>query len=98
MALQVITWVGLIAGILLVCRPIQYYWDKLIPGGHCETFGHGFTITAVINLLLDISVIVLPAPIVWKLQMARRRKVAVSLVFSLGAMLASLPPPNSGSL
>lgn len=40
----------------------------------------GFTV------LLDIVVIVLPIRAIWKLQMAKRQKIAISMLMGAGAM------------
>ncbi|KAL3253514.1 hypothetical protein ABHI18_009457 [Aspergillus niger] len=39
---------------------------------------------AVINMVLDIIAVLLPIPIIWKLQMATEKKVAVTATFGLG--------------
>ena len=39
---------------------------------------------AVFNLLLDVTTVVLPMPILWGLQMAFGKKVALTLMFSMG--------------
>lgn len=38
----------------------------------------------ILNLIQDIIVVALPMPILWRLQMATKRKVALSCVFGLG--------------
>ena len=42
--------------------------------------------TAIINILTDIAVLVLPMPIVWNLKIQRSQKVAVSGIFLLGGL------------
>lgn len=39
-----------------------------------------------IALVEDVIILCLPIPIVWRLQMIFRQKIAVTLVFSLGAL------------
>ena len=68
----------------LICKPIAYNWDYTIPGGFCGNAKAYATYTAVVNLLLDFTVVMLPMRILWGLQMATRRKVAVSGMFSMG--------------
>lgn len=46
---------------------------------------------AILNLLQDVVVVVLPMPILWGLQMARSRKVALSSIFGIGIMYGSQP-------
>ena len=44
---------------------------------------------AVMNLLLDVEIVILPMPIVWGLKMARSKKVALSGMFGIGVMYGS---------
>ncbi|KAL8957986.1 MAG: hypothetical protein Q9193_004867, partial [Seirophora villosa] len=78
------------AGIFAVgfaqCRPFRYIWDKSVPGGHCVAVERVFYGTAVSSLLLNTVVVALPMPVLWGLQMKRRHKVALILVFSLGGL------------
>ena len=46
---------------------------------------------AILNLLQDVVVVVLPMPILWGLQMARSRKAALSCIFGIGIMYGSRP-------
>ena len=52
---------------------------------------------AILNLLQDVVVVVLPMPVLWGLQMATTRKVALSCMFGMGIMYASSngPAPRS---
>ena len=80
--------VGLVGilGVLLQCQPFAFAWDKTIPGGHCLAALTGFRISAVLNMVMDIVVFVSPIKVVWSLQMNRRKKIAVTVVFGLGFM------------
>ena len=46
---------------------------------------------AVMNLLLDVEIVILPMPIVWGLKMVRTKKVALSGMFGIGVMYGSQP-------
>ncbi len=91
---QMICWVlvainiaGLISVVLstcLICRPISYSFDKTIPGGRCGDLEAFEIYTAVFSLLLDSTVFILPIPVLWKLQMQRKRKIELSIVFGIG--------------
>ena len=41
---------------------------------------------AIFNMVLDIVVVVLPMPVLWRLQMSRERKAALSCIFGLGLL------------
>ena len=61
--------VGSEGAILFQCHPVSYFWDKNLPGGHCVS-QHEVTYTpAAFNIATDIAVLILPLPILWKLQM-----------------------------
>lgn len=70
---------------LTVCRPLSYTWDKSIEG-HCGDILAGYISSAVINVVLDVAVIILPMRILWKLQMRLSKKLLISGIFGLGIM------------
>ncbi|KAI3396811.1 hypothetical protein diail_11640 [Diaporthe ilicicola] len=71
---------------LLICSPIEYSWNKDIKPGIClnETLPSGMA--AVVGVIQDVSVVVLPAIQVRKLQMKKRQKFLVMALFGLGAL------------
>ncbi|TRX90948.1 hypothetical protein FHL15_008153 [Xylaria flabelliformis] len=69
----------------LLCRPLAFAWDTTIPGGHCGNRKSAFLASGIVNLILDISVIVLPLPMLWGLHMPIHRKISLTLLFSVGA-------------
>ena len=42
---------------------------------------------------MDVTVVVLPMPVLWGLQMAVSKKIVLSMMFGLGVMYVSRPPP-----
>jgi hypothetical protein len=68
----------------LVCQPFAYNWDQTIPGGSCGNQVTSFTATGVINLLTDVAVLLIPMPLLYRLQMPTYKKVALIAVFGLG--------------
>lgn len=76
------------------CRPRAYYWDKTIPGGKCVYNGPALSLTsALINLLFDLAILLLPQGVIWKLNMSRRKRVGVSAVFIVGLGYVFLHAP-----
>ena len=58
-----------VLAIIFICHPVQFFWDKTIPNGHCgNDFGILYGIAGP-NIATDIAVLILPMPILWKLQM-----------------------------
>lgn len=73
----------------LICRPITYRWSGNMVGGSCGDQRSLDMYIAILNLLQDVVVVVLPMPILWGLHMARSRKVALSCIFGIGIMYGS---------
>jgi hypothetical protein len=69
----------------LICRPVAMNWDFTTPGGTCGDLHTMYMSLASIDLILDLTVVLLPMPVVWNLQMAFSKKIAISAVFGLGA-------------
>ena len=67
------------------CRPFAKTWKPLLPGT-CGSLIDNVLATSIINFLVDLSIILLPMPMVWSLQMAKWRKVALTFTFALGTM------------
>jgi hypothetical protein len=80
---------------LNVCHPIAYFYDKTIPNGYCSNQAISGTINGSLSLLGDIMILLLPIPMVWKLQINLRRRLALLGVFLLGALYVpfSIPSP-----
>ncbi|MCJ1421896.1 hypothetical protein MMC32_008263 [Xylographa parallela] len=75
--------------LLLICRPIAYNWDKTI-NGTCSSEAVPFLASACINMGIDVIIVVLPMPMLWRLQMPTQRKVALSVIFGMGALICVL--------
>lgn len=71
---------------LNVCSPIAYFYDKSIPGGYCKNQAISGTINGSLSLLGDICILLLPIPMVWRLQINLRRRLALLGIFLLGTL------------
>ncbi|KAK3167522.1 hypothetical protein OEA41_010649 [Lepraria neglecta] len=67
----------------LICRPFEKNWDLLLPGVCGSTIG-AVVATSIVNVTVDLIIIILPMPMIWQLQMAVRRKIALTVTFGLG--------------
>ena len=83
-----------ILGACLICHPISFNWDHSIPGGHCGDQKSLDLFIGIFNLLVDVTVVVLPMPVLWGLQMAVGKKVVLSGMFGLGIMYVHLCPSS----
>lgn len=68
---------------LRLCTPIESNWDKSI-NGSCGDTGAFLLSTAIINAVIDLLIVFLPVPVVWRLQMALQKKVTILATFALG--------------
>ena len=74
------------------CTPVQYYYDKGLKG-HCMSGQvQFFQAMGSIALIEDVIIFCLPLPVFWRLQVNRRQKFGLTLVFSLGLLYVEFPP------
>ncbi|KUI72102.1 hypothetical protein VM1G_08049 [Cytospora mali] len=74
----------------LLCRPFAFTWDKTIPGGVCGSSTEAYLAIAIVNLVIDLAVVFLPMPILWRLQMPFAKKLAISAILALGLLICGL--------
>lgn len=77
---------GVVVADFLECRPVACQWDPSVACTSCfkqvilEKLQAGFSLT------LDITVVFLPTPMLWGLQMPARKKALLSGMFGLGIL------------
>lgn len=70
---------------IFACSPREKIWNKFFIGGHCPINYNAIIIaTAIFNIISDIAILVLPVSALWKLQMARKKKIGITLLFATG--------------
>lgn len=74
-----------IASSIFICFPIAHFWDSSVPGSCLDKKALWFS-NAAMNILLDVWVLLLPIPAIYKLQLPTRQKLAIMLVFVVGGM------------
>ncbi|KAF1829235.1 hypothetical protein BDW02DRAFT_177731 [Decorospora gaudefroyi] len=75
-----------IFGNVFLCDPVQSYWDIALSGTCMDKETH-WRSTSIIGFLLDIAIWVLPIPLVGKLQLPRRQKMGLLIVFGMGGFV-----------
>ncbi|KAI3331630.1 hypothetical protein HD806DRAFT_477917 [Xylariaceae sp. AK1471] len=65
------------------CNPVSYAWDTNQPG-HCINYGTSQLASGVINIITDILILVMPIPLIWKLNITKQKKRQVTLTFAIG--------------
>lgn len=73
-------------GTVFHCWPVSYGWTGWTgeTKGHCINFNAFAWAHAIVNIILDLFVIILPIPQLLRLALGTRRKVHVILMFSVG--------------
>ena len=66
------------------CSPVAYAWDKTITGGTCIDELAFSRYKTIPNILVDIFMLALPLPLVWKLQTSITQKLGLTAVFLTG--------------
>ncbi|KAL8905612.1 MAG: hypothetical protein Q9207_002522 [Kuettlingeria erythrocarpa] len=68
---------------IFICTPISYFWTRS-GTGHCINEMLMFYISAALTVVADVLILLLPMPIIWRLQMHRSKKIGVMAIFLLG--------------
>lgn len=76
---------ALIFVLIFSCRPIQMGWDAAITDGECVNRPAVYIATAIVNIVTDLCILVLPIPMVAKLKMPRRQKLGLMAMFIIGS-------------
>ncbi len=67
------------------CTPVAKYWKPDEPG-HCINVIKADYVYGSLNFITDLTMFVLPLPMVWRLQLSLKQKLGISLVFMAGSM------------
>lgn len=67
------------------CTPVKKSWEKQIPGT-CIQLQTFFFANAAFNVITDILVMVLPIPVISKLQITRKQRIGLGLIFCVGIL------------
>lgn len=68
------------------CIPLKAVWDPRVEGWcrpHQTTLWY---INGVINIVSDFAILILPLPVIWKLQLPLSQKILLSGIFGLGLL------------
>ncbi|KAK4159260.1 putative CFEM domain-containing protein [Cladorrhinum sp. PSN259] len=73
-------------GLMLQCRPLQYFWTRW-DGEHTGTCSRDGAYTlafGIIDIVEDFAIIILPCPFIIRLQLSWQKKWPVAFMFSVG--------------
>lgn len=75
--------VGILISVTFMCNPIQKAWDVSLPGT-CLNTGRLWLGSGLASLIIDVIILVMPLPMLWKLKMKTIRRIQISGVFICG--------------
>lgn len=81
--------------ILLANKPIARNYDLLLPGSSPYDRKAIDIASAGVNLFMDVSIFLLPQPVIWSLKMKEHRKLGLSFMFSIGLLFVTPFPPSN---
>ncbi|KAF2715753.1 hypothetical protein K504DRAFT_511193 [Pleomassaria siparia CBS 279.74] len=77
--------VGIVFPLIFGCNPVAQNFDIRITAGSCIDRASLFVATAVLNMIIDIILLLLPIPMVVNLQMSRSKKISLLAIFGVGS-------------
>ncbi|KAL8948136.1 MAG: hypothetical protein Q9222_005647 [Ikaeria aurantiellina] len=78
--------IGGVTACIFQCTPVDYAWLRT-GEGHCINTLLLFYISSAVTVVTDVIILLLPMPIVWKLQMPRAKRYGVLAIFLLGGFV-----------
>lgn len=81
--------------VFLICRPLAANWDTSIGNVTRGNEAGGYLSANAFNFAIDLAIALLPAPVLWNLQMPKYKKIGIIVIFALGSLyvfLVPLPP------
>ena len=86
--ISVAYWVSMTLAIVFACQPMHYHWHRWNPSkyeGSCVNTNTAMFSGAAINIAMDIGILALPLPKLWKLELGKWKKIGVFATFSVGS-------------
>lgn len=78
------TWTVL--GSIFECWPVAFFWDPTIKGGHCMNQYVVWFTNAGMNILTDFIIVILPIRSIRSLNLPKRQRRLLILVFGLAGL------------
>lgn len=77
--------VALMFTLIFACKPLKKNWDITVTEGECLNKAMIYLATAGLNALTDIILLILPIPMIVKLQVPRVQKIGLIIIFCIGS-------------
>ncbi|KAF5667117.1 integral membrane protein [Fusarium heterosporum] len=76
--------------VCLLCIPLEAAWDPSIEGKCIKHQTTMWYVNGILHIIFDFAIIVMPLPIVWKLNLPRSQKFLLSGIFGLGIFTVAI--------
>lgn len=84
----IVTWLVCMLTHICICTPIPRNWRiKPYAGDNCTIRGPNYIVIATMNVVSDILIMVIPIPLLIKLQVPLHRKLILAVMFSSGIFI-----------
>lgn len=83
--LSLLFYIPLILIEIFACTPRSKIWNSSIDGKCVDIYVVNVA-SSVFNFVLDLMMLAMPLSVIWKLQLSRRKKVALSMLFTVGIL------------
>jgi hypothetical protein len=70
---------------IFTCTPVAKFWDPTVPG-HCFNFTALWFSNAAVNIITDLTLIILPIPVIASMRLPRKQKVGIWLILAVGSL------------
>ncbi|KAL4880657.1 hypothetical protein BJY04DRAFT_219127 [Aspergillus karnatakaensis] len=83
-----VIWLACVLTHVCICTPVTRNWQiQPYPGDYCTLRQPLYVEIAVFNVISDVCILIIPIPILTKLQIPIQRKVVLALMFSSGVFI-----------
>ena len=72
------------------CNPLDQGWDITVTTGTCLNSRTIMTVLSVANIVMDVLTLLLPIPVIMRLQMRLAQRISVILIFSSGIFVCAI--------
>lgn len=74
---------------IFLCNPVKKNWSSLLSSSNirnCSKVNKFYLIGNAINAASDVSIVILPQPVIWHLQISLKKKIGLGVIFLIGLL------------
>ncbi|KAG5806877.1 hypothetical protein H9Q74_009912 [Fusarium xylarioides] len=77
-------------GVFFFCTPLQSFWDSDVKGHCLLSQPTVWLVSGIVHIITDFAIIIMPLPIVWKLELPLPQKLYLTGIFGLGTLTLAI--------